>query len=119
MHVAATSEACYTHMHERHGGIFDEDMDAAEARREVRAQAQPGPAAFVDIPAEYILEDAQARALAAARLHNGAAYRFGEKRQLIVWEVLASANFRRADAILDPVRRADDAIQRAREIRGK
>lgn len=57
--VFATSELCYRHMRDQHGGLFDEDMDAADARRGPQAPH----AAFGNIPAAFIEEDARARAL--------------------------------------------------------
>lgn len=47
-------------MRDQHGGLFDEDMDAADARRGPQAPR----AAFGNIPAAFIEEDARARALA-------------------------------------------------------
>ena len=60
MEAFGTSELCYAHMRARHGGFFDAEMDAADARRGV----QDAPLVFGNIPVAYIQEDAQARALA-------------------------------------------------------
>ncbi|GJE91860.1 hypothetical protein PsYK624_080110 [Phanerochaete sordida] len=48
------SDACYAHMGAAHGGIYEEDMEAAERRGHV---ARPEPA----IPAEFVEEDRLAR----------------------------------------------------------
>ncbi|KIP03357.1 hypothetical protein PHLGIDRAFT_243798 [Phlebiopsis gigantea 11061_1 CR5-6] len=111
MSVFLSSGDCYTHMRERHGGIFEEEMVPEPPRAFPRAPAAPTPPVNMYIPQEFIEEDARARALQRALDQNAARRREEEARRMVnnrLWGQAAADMRRRLDEV-EARRRAEQA----------